>query len=43
MDYIHFLFEDILVSHGDYDMEVKLDSHPERRVVAGGEEWYGRG
>ena len=43
MDYIHFIFEDILVSHGDDDMEVKLDSRPERRVVVGGEEWYDRG
>ena len=43
MDYIHFIFEDILVSHGDDDMEVKLDSRPERRVVVGGEVWYDRG
>ena len=43
MDYIHFRFEDILVSHGDDDMEVKLDSCPERGLLVVGEEGYDRG
>ena len=43
MDYIYFRFEGILVSHGDDDMEVKLDSLPQRGVSLGGEEGYERG
>ena len=43
MDYKHFRFEYILVSHGDYDMEVKWYICPERGVVLVGEEGYDRG
>ena len=43
MYYIHVSIEDILVSHVDDDMEVKLYSHPEKEVVVGGEEGYDRG
>ena len=37
-DYIQFIFEDILVSYGDDEMELEGDSLLEREVLVGGEE-----
>ena len=34
MDYINYIFEEILVDHGDHETEVRLDSCTDR--MAGG-------
>ena len=43
MDYRHYRFKDIVVAHGYDNMEVRLYSHPERRIVVGDEEGKTRG